>query len=101
MKDLPESLQTPYDALKYLFESTLADCDARDALADLEALVAPYRAAQTSYAAGSGLYSVHPAYHVRNEARGEKKEWTSWPDDKPMPTLMDLLMLVPKSEESP
>ncbi len=51
-RDLPEDLQTSYDALKYLFESTLAPADAEDALADLEVLVAPYRAAQ-DYVAGS------------------------------------------------
>lgn len=44
--DLPEELQTSYEALVYLFQSTLAPADAEDALADLEMLTAPLRAAE-------------------------------------------------------
>lgn len=88
-KDLPEGLQTSYDALKYLFESTLAPMDAEEALADLEVLTQPLRTAQQAYAAGHGVYSPHPAYLVRNE--GDPK-WTPWPDDKPAPTLLDLVL---------
>ena len=88
MRDLPEDIQTSYDALKYLFESTMAPADAEDALADLEVLVAPIRLAQESYAAGHGLNSPHPAYLVRQTG---DKVWTCWPDDKPRPTVLDLL----------
>lgn len=98
--DLPDDIQTSYDALKYLFESTMAPADAEDALADLEVLVAPVRAAQTAYAAGYGVYSPHPAYLVRQEG---DKTWTQWPGDRPQPTVLDLLqhlMSVKDAEES-
>jgi len=88
-KDLPEDLQTSYEALKYLFESTMAQADADDALADLEVLTAPYRTAQNAYAAGYGVYSPHPAYLVRNQG---DRTWTPWPDDRPAPTLLDLVL---------
>lgn len=82
--DLPENLQD-------LYETVTAHLETREGHEALEELVAPYRAAQQAYAAGSGLYHPHPAFHVRTQG---DKVWTTWPDDKPMPTLMDLLMLV-------
>lgn len=92
MTDLPEGLQEAYDVLTGVLSSTMmATRDYEAATAAVEALVAPYRTAQKAYAAGSGLYSPHPAFHIRSE--GERR-WTTWPSDRPMPSVMDLLMLV-------
>lgn len=87
-QSLPEPLQELYETVVQYLEVE----EARDAL---EALVAPYRAAQRAYAAGSGLYNPHPAFHVRTKG---DRVWTTWPDDKPMPTLMDLMMLVHEAD---
>ena len=81
--DLPQPLQG-------LYETVAAHLETQEGHEALEALVTPYRAAQQAWAAGSGLYRPHPAFHVRSKG---DKVWKSWPDNKPMPTLMDLLML--------
>lgn len=96
--DLPGDLQKAVDHLRMIFSAQLGPGDYAGALESLEELVTPYRAAQQAYAAGNGLYSPHPAFHVRSKG---DKVWTSWPDDKPMPTLMDLLMLAHGKKSDP
>jgi hypothetical protein len=97
--DLPEDLQTSYDALKYLAESTMAKADADDFLADLEVLVAPYRAAQ-EYVAGifraatfRTAWNIQPAAnHPGTATRGGRII------DNP-PTLLDLVLKAQKLQE--
>lgn len=98
MRDLPEPLQDLYDHILFVLDAHLPDEERPYTQQALAALVEPYRAAQTAYAAGNGLYSPHPAFHVRTEG---DKVWTTWPDDKPMPTLMDLMMLVHEKNDDP
>ncbi len=98
MSDLPEDIQRAYDALRYIAESTMAQADAEDAIADLEVLVAPYRAAQ-KYVAGTysspcvwrTAWNVDPASkHPGTATQGGRII------DNP-PTLMDLVL---KAQES-
>lgn len=99
MTSLPEPLQGLYDRLEHTLRVSAADPgDFLEALMVLDALVAPYLTAQEAYAAGNGLYSHHPAFHVR--IKGERA-WTNWPDDKPVPTVLDLLMLAHTKKSDP
>lgn len=98
MPDLPEDIQRAYDALKYLAESTMAQADAEDAIADLEVLVAPYRAAQ-QYVPGifraavfRTAWNIQPAAnHPGTATRGGRII------DNP-PTLMDLVLKAQKEQ---
>lgn len=99
MTDLPQDLQDLYDHLAYVLRASTSPADAAECMDALNALVAPYRTAQKAYAGSHGVYVVGPAYLVRIEgqrAEGSKGKqgWHVWPDDRPMPSLMDLLVLV-------
>lgn len=99
MTDLPEGLQTPYEALKYLFESTMAPSDAEDALADLEALVAPYRAAQRHYAGSLGPYRFLTAWSVWKASEPASEIRTANEYTSTAPTLMDLVLKAAEKQE--
>lgn len=89
-KPLPEDVQKAVDHLRMIFDAQLGPGDragAGDALKVLTDLIAY---ADSVYAAGYGVYTPHPAYLVR---RGGDKKYTNWPDDKPMPTALDLVLL--------
>jgi hypothetical protein len=97
--DLPEDLQTSYDALKYIAESTMTQADADDFIADLEVLVRPYRAAQ-KYVAGTFRSAVFrsvgniqlAANHPGTATQGGRII------DNP-PTLLDLVLKAQEQED--
>lgn len=92
MTDLPEDLQPSYDALKYLFESTMTQADAEEALADLENLVGPYRVAQRYYAGSHGPYRFLTAWTVRHTLRGPERSGSAQGTLEAPPTLLDLVL---------
>lgn len=97
--DLPEDLQTSYDALKYLAESTLTQADAEDFIADLEVLTAPLRAAQ-EYVPGIFRAAVfRPAWNVQPAVNHPGTATHGGRIIDNPPTLLDLVLKAKQLKE--
>lgn len=96
--DLPEDLQTSYDALKYIAESTLTQADAEDFIADLEVLTAPLRAAQQMVAGLQGQ-TFRVAWDLRKAADHPGTATQGGRIINNPPTLLDLVLKAQKLQE--
>lgn len=98
MTDLPQDLQDLYDHLAYVLRASTSPADAAECIDALDALVAPYRAAQ-SYAAGSvGPYRFLTAWSVWKTSDPASKVFDATGSIANPPTLMDLVLKAAEQE---